>query len=1030
MELPDVLVNSIQKGEAVLFLGSGASLDAVDGNGNTAPSVKVLIDSISDTFLSGKYKNYSLQYIAELAINENSLSLVQLHLKGLFENLQPTRAHMLVPLFDWLGIATTNYDTLIEQGYHANAKAKIAPFISDNQHVEVNLRNGATPLLKLHGCITRTDDPNCPLILTPDQYLAHRTGRTKLFRRLEDWGGDHSIVFVGHSLEDPDIRNVLNTLYEYHHTRPQYFLVGPSFDDIHARLWGTKRTTVLNGTFDDFMSALESRLDTALKRLKSVPDETPAIFKGIPVPYDKLSSSSRQLFESDVDYVSNVKSCRYLDPKSFYKGVDDGWSAILQNLDVRRKLEDDLLLNHIIDADVSSKSAQFVLIKGYAGSGKSIFLKRLAWESAHTYDAFCLYIRPHGVLNAAALGDLLQVWPNRIFIFLDDIGSHLREVYSIFKNLKEGLERLTIITVEEPSNWNVSCQELSPYVTEQYELRNLSEKEALGLLDLLETHRSLGELKRLTIDERLKSICQRAGRQLLVALHEATHGKTFEEIIEEEYKGIVPFQAQQIYNTICVLNRLEVPVRAGVISRVHGITFEQFRGQFFAPLEGIVQTIYNKLTRDYEYSARHSSVASMVFNRILSKQEDRYHAYIKCFKGLDVSFQSDRTAFKLMTKAKGLLDLFSNHELVNNIYREAEFVSPDDAQLKHQIAIYEMKRASGNLENAKIYLMRAQELAPYDPTIPHTFAEYKFLQARKARTPLEAAKYVKEAEAVTNSLVAKRGKDAYSYHTMAKLLMFKIDQARLQGLENEEQEHIIALEELLIAGLQRYPDDGHLKEQEAHLAERLEDEQRRIAALEGAFLLNKRRAGVAIHLARLLTKVERQSDAEKVLRDAIEENHNDARLNYAYAKLLISIGDTDPDTLLFHLRRASNSGDENYDAKLLYGKHLYLLGKRDEYDEVVRGLKKCRVGFEFRIASHYEIAEDFFGCIVKIEATYLFISRDGAGDWVYCHYTKVPDSVWRVLVTGTRVKFRLAFSLNGAHATCLDPIAIQISNMG
>src|ERR671919_795451 len=53
-------------------------------------------------------------------------------------------------------------------------------------------------------------------------------------------------------------------------------------------------------------------------------------------------------------------------------------------------------------------------------------------------------------------------------------------------------------------------------------LQYLHIREIHSLLDLLERHKSLGELSRLDYDDRVKAFEDRHGRQLLVALHETT----------------------------------------------------------------------------------------------------------------------------------------------------------------------------------------------------------------------------------------------------------------------------------------------------------------------------------------------------------------------------------------------------------------------------------------------------------------------------------------------------------------------------
>ena len=121
-------------------------------------------------------------------------------------------------------------------------------------------------------------------------------------------------------------------------------------------------------------------------------------------------------------------------------------------------------------------------------------------------------------------------------------------------------------------------------MSDEYELQYLSAREIDDLLKLLEQNRALGKLEGKTLEERRRELEQQAGRQLLVALHEATLGRPFEDIIKDEYDHITPEAAKHIYLTICVLNRLNVPVRAGIISRSHGVPFARFKEESSVPL--------------------------------------------------------------------------------------------------------------------------------------------------------------------------------------------------------------------------------------------------------------------------------------------------------------------------------------------------------------------------------------------------------------------------------------------------------------
>jgi len=183
----------------------------------------------------------------------------------------------------------------------------------------------------------------------------------------------------------------------------------------------------------------------------------------------------------------------------------------------------------------------------------------------------------------------------------------------------------------------------------------------------------------------------KAGRQLLVALYEATSGRLFGDIILDEYNSITSLRAKILYLTVSVLHRLGEPVRAGLISRVHKIPFTQFREKLFDPLEFIVFTRWNTYIRDYEYRSRHPIIAEMVFERILVDAEDRYDEYLRIITSLDVDYTSDFGAFKRIMNAKELMRLFRDPQMIRQLYQSAHKRVKNNPMLLQQEAIFEME---------------------------------------------------------------------------------------------------------------------------------------------------------------------------------------------------------------------------------------------------------------------------------------------------------------------------------------------------
>ena len=974
--------------------------------------------------MGGKFQDSQLNQIAELATSESDLTTVQTFIKDIFDSLKPTTAHLLLPEFKWAGLATTNYDCLIEKSYCSVTRGiqTPKPFIENGDRVEDSMRDqSGVMLLKLHGCITRLTNPLCPLILATDQYITHRIGRSRIFDHLTDWAYEYPIIFVGYSLQDSDIRAIVQEMASIKDNRPRYYIVTPKMDDIEKRFWEQKRITPIAASFEDFMKCLDSKIPKTWRGL-SIPTNANShpIFSKVANANPTLSRNCQQFLDSDVEYIKAIKSATLLDPVDFYRGYSLEWAAIEQNLDVRRILADTILTDKILENEEKKPvGVEFILIKAHAGAGKSTLLKRIAWEAARDYDKLCLYLKPSGMINTAALQEIIRLCKERVFLFVDDIGDRVREIQSLIKNIEQFGKHLTIVGAERINEWNVNGQPIDDNLTAEYELKYLSNFEIEKLIGLLTLHKSLGTLEKKSLEDQKIAFSEIAGRQLLVALHEATLGAPFEDIIENEFANIVPLEAQKIYLTICVLNRLGVPVRAGIIARIHGIRFVDFQERLFKPLEHVVSASLDNVIRDYMYSARHPFIAEIVFDRVLKSPEEKYDHYIRCLNALNVDYLCDRKAYRQMIRGRTLLQMFTNVELVENIYKSAKEIGGEDSYYFHQKGLYEMHR--GNLSAADILILKAEKLNPSDCTIKHSRSELLIKNAEKSRTQLEKEKFLKEATQIVSQIKRSKNSDeSFAYHSLVK-----IDLVRLRDIlskpatdsVNIEIESVVkAIEKNLVEGLQLYPGDSFLLTAESDLATLINDFDRVVDSLKQAFEANARSTFVAFRLASHYEKNGKLAEAKSVLERALAANRNDRSLHYHFARYLMRHGSDNKENdeiVKYHLQHSFTGGDRNFDAQLLYGRQLYVTGNIDESKRVFGRLKDVRVSPDVKMALLYPLDDTFRGAVSRIEGNYIFVNRDGSSDWIYVHRDYIDDKVWEMLAIGTRCTYKIAFNFHG-----------------
>ena len=1038
MELPPILIDNIRNENVVLVLGAGASIGSTKPDGSTVPAGPQLAKMLSDKFLGGAHATDTLSTIAELAISETDLFTVQEHIRTVFEDLQPAQFHQLLPTFRWAALATTNFDLVVERAYQQceDRAQQLVPFIKNGDRIEDRLRStDGVKYLKLHGCITHTADHSVPLILSVDQYIAYRKGRDRIFNQLNDLSYEKTFVFVGHSLQDTDIR-ALMLEYEQRtlQLRPRFYTVVPTLSDPQRRFWERKKITLLEGTFEQFLTTLNGEISNSFRgvAIRTTTADLPVARRFI-IPKHQSTNNLKEFMQNDVEHLHNAMTVGIIDPPMFYKGYNPGWAAIEQSLDVRRDIEEPITLSTVFEQE---QDFQLHVIKGHAGSGKTVLLQRIAWEAAIEFDSLTLYLKPDGFLSTTAIEELSTVTNERIFLFIDDIDKRAAPTSRFIKEVKRAQLPVTIIAAARMNEWNMSCRELQQFVTSDFEVEYLSMKEIDQLLALLEAHQSLFRLEVATPEERRDAFSKRAGRQLLVALHEATLGKPFEEIITDEYLEIRPDSARTIYLGICFLHRHRIDVRAGIINRAYGINFQEFSRRFFDPLEGLVFTNFNRRIQDNTYETRHPNIAEIVVSSQLTDPSLRYDMHIQMLNSINIDYSSDRQAFRRLTHARTLHHDFPNYQMVQSIFINARLRAGDDPTLLHQMAIYQMIRPNGSLDEAATLLNQAHRSNPRDTTISHSLAELELKKAEIASNDIQFNKHINDAQKAAKSLIGPNASDSYGYHTIAKASIAKI--RRTLNNRDEQLNNVAIIENVKEAesaihqGLQRFPDDPYLLATESDMGELFFDDERSLQALESAFQVTPDNPFIVARLGKVLTRTGQFDKAMDLYKIALETGLNDKRIHFSYAKLLIDETTHRDLDIEFHLRRAFTDGDQNKEAQFWYGRQLFLNRKAQDAQRYFTGLRDSRVNWDLKTKIRGVISKDgqhqrFTGSVQQLSGVYGFVNRDGAADRVYLHRNNSEPKVWNELDRGSRISFAIGFNYWGATAIEIDFETSQIA---
>ena len=1031
-DVPPALVDAVKEQRAVLFLGAGASQNATHPNKDQIPQGDDLRDLICGKFLGGELMQKPLNSVADMAVSEVGLATFQMYIRELFMPFEPADFHLLLPKFRWRAIATTNFDLIVERAYERALRPRqnLIKTVKDGDNFDTRLNKEINPVgfYKLHGCIDSCSDATIPLILGNEQYARYEKNRTRFYSRFRDLGYEYPVIFLGYSISDPHIQRMLFDLTDPSIVRPPFYFISPGITALETRYWAGHKVAAVDLTSEDFLRTIDQAIPDLARALPiDISGGELSIRKHYRVAQATEPPSVASYLATDVTHVYSGLTAPEQDPGKFYHGYDDGWGCILQNLDAHRSFSDSVLVDAVLLDEENRRTTELFMLKGPGGNGKSISLKRIAWEAGVTYDKLVLYPDSPAGLRIGPLVEIYHLTGERIFLFVDHVALVRNELQELLQASRSQSIPLSIVGAERDNEWNIYCEHLERFVRQEFPVRYLSEREIEKLLSLLEQNNALGLLKRLAPEERVRKFIEGAERQLLVALHEATLGVPFEEIIADEFRRIEPAVARSLYLDICALHQFNAPVRAGLISRASGIGFEQFQAEFVQPLENVVHVVKDGHSRDVYYRSRHQHVAEIVFNEILPTPEDKFDLLARLLKAINVDYSSDRETFTCLIKGRGIADIFPSPELGRLFYDHVQEAVPNEPFILHQRAVFEMQHDGGSLVQAEVAAARAFELNPTSYSIQHTQGEIARRMANNTDDPLRKLSLRRITREKLGGNTPRQSE--YDLYTRARLAIdeFKEFSASLNVSDDEIPsaafvEAAKRAETTIQRGLQIFPESSQLLAAEATFRGYLNQTTRAQAALERAFNLNPRQDWLAVRLVRMYQALGDTTNGKRVLHACLQENPSSKLAHFEMGRIFIASGESR--AAIGHLRRSFSKGDNHFEAQFWCARELFLQGNLDEADNLFTALNDKAPG-RFRTRSTAVAERDgnpiAYDCRVKRkEEGYAFLTLPLFPKDLFASRADSDPVEWDKLHVGAQAKCGIAFNRRGARARSIS----------
>lgn len=645
---------AIRKGEVALFLGAGASKKCKDSSGDDVLDGKLLAKELAKR-ASMPYSDEELEDVYG-AVRDEMGSRLDSVLEGLFRHVCPSDEYFALAKFAWRRIYTLNIDDGLERAFQSSVQ-RICSRLSSDPIEDRDPFFGRLDIIKLNGSVDRL---NFGIIFSASEYAkATIQGRPWY----EQCGSDfvrNTFIFIGTKLKEPLLKYHIERYKELNKREPgRSYVITPSATEIEKRSLRQYNIEHISGTLADFTSWLEREFPDGLNPIDlaraSLPPYAAALSASDQATYAKLFDG---VYLVTKDMTSNNQEGGAI--RDFYKGFKPSWGDIVSGIPAELDILDECL--QFLRNNLGQ--GKIIPLIGPAGSGKSTLLMQLAYKasqwkniSVYHFDEPLFDVKK----SLIAMEDASRN-SEHIIVAIDNVDLVSDNLLEIFKS--GALTKTTIVCAERESIWERKTKgKLGEFSTKNCHISEFTERDAYNILHKLQKYGSWTILGQMTEKERISALVNKAGKQLLIALLEATYGRGFEKIIESDYRALENDEQRIFFLTVGIITERNFGAPVELIDRALAANGFAGAGALTNALSGIIVKKEGKL------AARHR-----VYVRHLLEQVVDPDLTARAVKGLLIAFSHyDAPVIKHVSKSdaaiyKGII----NHNFLWDVLRGRE----------------------------------------------------------------------------------------------------------------------------------------------------------------------------------------------------------------------------------------------------------------------------------------------------------------------------------------------------------------------
>ncbi|MGQ4680717.1 SIR2 family protein [Paenibacillus polymyxa] len=228
---PNNLIEELAYRRAILFLGSGVSATAKNDDGKSPETWGEFLNNIKALMRNPQKED--IAFIDKMLTQENYLLALQAiydlsdsgayskYLKDTFSRgrFNPSPVHKSIKKINSKIVVTTNFDKIYDNLCNEDLYVKYDYMKAKS--IISNIKSPENVIIKAHGSIDDTDE----MIFTSQQYFEAQENYPEFYSLLRALFLTNTVLFLGYSLNDPDINLVLQSLSNTSSSASPHYIV-------------------------------------------------------------------------------------------------------------------------------------------------------------------------------------------------------------------------------------------------------------------------------------------------------------------------------------------------------------------------------------------------------------------------------------------------------------------------------------------------------------------------------------------------------------------------------------------------------------------------------------------------------------------------------------------------------------------------------------------------------------------------------------------------------------------------------------